>query len=231
MKKVVVLTGAGISAESGLKTFRDSDGLWENHRVEDVATPDAWNREPRLVLRFYNERRKAAALAEPNAAHIALAELQLDFDVQIITQNVDNLHERAGSRNVLHLHGELTKVRSIADESLITDIGAEPINLGDLGTDGKQLRPHIVWFGEMVPMIEPAIELSQLADIFIVIGTSLQVYPAASLIQYVPMLSPKFIIDPKKVVGIENNYRNLRFIQKTATTGVAEVIEEIRTSK
>lgn len=231
MKKLVVLTGAGISAESGLRTFRDSDGLWENYRVEDVATPEAWQRDPGLVLRFYNERRRDAAKAGPNAAHLALADLEKDFDVQIITQNVDNLHERAGSTNVLHLHGELSKVRSVANESLITDIGDAAINIGDLATDGQQLRPHIVWFGEMVPMIESAIEISQQADIFIVIGTSLQVYPAASLIQYVPMLSPKFIIDPKKVVGIENNYRNLRFVQKAATTGVAEVVEEIRTFK
>jgi NAD-dependent deacetylase len=227
MKKVVVLTGAGISAESGLKTFRDSDGLWENHRVEDVATPEAWQRNPELVLRFYNERRKAAALAQPNAAHFALAELEKDFEVQIITQNVDNLHERAGSTNVLHLHGELNKVRSIADNSLITDIGDQEIALGDFATDGQQLRPDIVWFGETVPMIEPAIELSMNADIFVVIGTSMQVYPAASLIQYVPLNSPKYIIDPKKIDGIENNYTYLRFIQQTATQGVPELVEQL----
>lgn len=228
MKKVVVLTGAGISAESGLKTFRDADGLWENHRVEDVATPEAWHRDPELVLRFYNERRKAAALARPNAAHFALADLEKDFDVQIITQNVDNLHERAGSANVLHLHGELNKVRSVAADHLITDIEDGVISLGDLASDGQQLRPHIVWFGEMVPMIEPAIELCKEADIFIVIGTSMQVYPAASLIQYVPLKTGKFIIDPKKVVGIENNYTNLRFIQKAATEGLPEVIQMLR---
>jgi NAD-dependent deacetylase len=227
MKKVVVLTGAGISAESGLRTFRDADGLWENHRVEDVATPEAWQRDPELVLRFYNERRKDAADAQPNAAHFALAELEHDFDVQIITQNVDDLHERAGSSNVLHLHGELSKVRSVTDESLITDIGNKQILLGDLATDGQQLRPYIVWFGEMVPMIEPAIELSMEADFFVVIGTSMQVYPAASLIQYVPLDSPKYIIDPKKIDGIENNYRNLRFIQQTATQGVPELIEQL----
>jgi NAD-dependent deacetylase len=227
MKKVVVLTGAGISAESGLRTFRDADGLWENHRVEDVATPEAWQRDPELVLRFYNERRKGAADAQPNAAHFALAELEHDFDVQIITQNVDDLHERAGSSNVLHLHGELSKVRSVTDESLITDIGNKQILLGDLATDGQQLRPHIVWFGEMVPMIEPAIELSMEADFFVVIGTSMQVYPAASLIQYVPLDSPKYIIDPKKIDGIENNYRNLRFIQQTATQGVPELMEQL----
>lgn len=228
MKTVVVLTGAGISAESGLKTFRDGDGLWENHRVEDVATPEAWRRDPELVLRFYNERRKAAANAVPNVAHLALAELEQDFNVHIITQNVDNLHERAGSSNVLHLHGELTKVRSVANEALISDIGAEAIQLGDLAADGQQLRPHIVWFGEMVPLIEPAIELAQDADFFLVIGTSLQVYPAANLIQYVPLLAPKFIIDPKKIVGIENNYRNLQFIQQAATTGVPVIVQLLR---
>lgn len=228
MKTVVVLTGAGISAESGLKTFRDGDGLWENHRVEDVATPEAWRRDPELVLRFYNERRKAAANALPNVAHLALAELEQDFNVHIITQNVDNLHERAGSSNVLHLHGELTKVRSVVNEALISDIGAEAIQLGDLAADGQQLRPHIVWFGEMVPLIEPAIELAQDADFFLVIGTSLQVYPAANLIQYVPLLAPKFIIDPKKIVGIENNYRNLQFIQQAATTGVPVIVQLLR---
>ncbi len=228
MKTVIVLTGAGISAESGLKTFRDSDGLWENHRVEDVATPEAWERDPELVLRFYNERRKAAAEAHPNAAHLALVALEQDFNVHIITQNVDNLHERAGSSKVLHLHGELTKVRSVANEELLTDIGAKAIRLGDLAADGQQLRPHIVWFGEMVPMIEPAIELVKNADFFLVIGTSLQVYPAANLIQYVPLLAPKFIIDPKKIVGIENNYRNLQFIQQAATTGVPAVVKLLR---
>lgn len=227
MKKLVVLTGAGISAESGLKTFRDSDGLWENHRVEDVATPEAWQRDPELVLRFYNERRKAAALSQPNSAHVGLAELEKDFDVQIITQNVDNLHERAGSTNVLHLHGELSKVRSITDDSLITDIGKKTISIGDVATDGQQLRPHIVWFGEMVPMIEPAIELCMEADIFVVIGTSMQVYPAASLIRYVPLHSPKYIIDPKKIDGIENNYGDLQFIQQTATQGMPELVRQL----
>ncbi|MFT6480281.1 MAG: NAD-dependent deacetylase [Spirosomataceae bacterium] len=227
MKKVVVLTGAGISAESGLRTFRDADGLWENHRVENVATPEAWQRDPGLVLRFYNERRKDAADAQPNAAHLALTKLEHYFDVQIITQNVDNLHERAGSSNVLHLHGELSKVRSVSDESLIIDVGDAAIEIGDLATDGQQLRPHIVWFGEMVPMIEPAIELSMKADVFVVIGTSMQVYPAASLIQYVPLNSPKYIIDPKKIDGIENNYGDLRFIQQTATQGVPELIKQL----
>lgn len=227
MKKLVVLTGAGISAESGLKTFRDSDGLWENHRVEDVATPEAWERDPELVLRFYNERRKSAAFAQPNAAHVALAELEKDFNVQIITQNVDNLHERAGSSNVLHLHGELNKVRSVADDSLITDVGDSAIKIGDLATDGQQLRPHIVWFGEMVPMIEPAIETCTNADFFVVIGTSMQVYPAASLIQYVPLRSHKYIIDPKIIDGIENNYGDLQFIQQTATKGMPQLVEEL----
>ncbi|MGR3809999.1 SIR2 family NAD-dependent protein deacylase [Jiulongibacter sp. NS-SX5] len=198
MKKLVVLTGAGISAKSGLKTFRDSDGLWENHRVEDVATPEAWARDPELVQRFYNMRRIAAAEATPNVAHQTLADLQETFDVQIITQNVDDLHERGGARNVLHLHGELNKVRSVKNETLILDIGPKEIQMGDLAEDGAQLRPHIVWFGEAVPMIEPAAEIASQADIFMVIGTSLQVYPAAGLIHYAPPGIPIYLVDKRK---------------------------------
>lgn len=228
MKKVVVLTGAGISAESGLKTFRDSDGLWENHNIVDVATPEAWERNPALVLRFYNERRKAAFNAQPNLGHLGLVDLEKFFEVQIVTQNVDNLHEKAGSTNVLHLHGELTKVRSVENQNLIYDIGNKPIHLGDRAEDGGQLRPHIVWFGEMVPMIEPAIEMAMLADLFVVIGTSLQVYPAASLLQYVELNTPKFIIDPNKMDGVEKKFRNLEFIQNSATKGVPMLVEVLK---
>lgn len=215
-KSLVVLTGAGISAESGLKTFRDSNGLWENHRVEDVATPEAFARNPRLVLKFYNERRKAAAEAKPNAAHKTLAELEEYFDVRIITQNVDDLHERGGSSSVVHLHGELSKVRSVNNPHEIIEIGSKQIRLGDQGKDGGQLRPHIVWFGEAVPMIEPAIEISEQADIFLVIGTSLQVYPAASLIRYVQPQVPKFIIDKVLPTSAEQD-ENIVFLQGAAS--------------
>ncbi|MCU0325795.1 MAG: NAD-dependent deacylase [Spirosomaceae bacterium] len=222
MKKLVVLSGAGISAESGILTFRDTGGLWENHSIEDVATPEGWRKNPQLVLDFYNQRRKQSATVEPNAGHLILAELEKYFDVHIITQNVDNLHERAGSSNILHLHGELSKVRSSIDDNYIIDIGDKSIQLGDLAPDGSQLRPHIVWFGEMVPMIEPAAELCMEADIFVVVGTSMQVYPAAGLIQYVPMDSPKFVVDPNKP-EIGNSYKKLTFIQENATTGVAKL--------
>jgi len=196
MKKIVVLTGAGISAESGLKTFRDSGGLWEEHRIEDVATFDGWQRNPQLVLNFYNERRKQLILAEPNAAHKALVRLEEQYDVQIITQNVDDLHERSGSSKVLHLHGELKKVRSTLDDELVYELEGWELKMGDKCEKGSQLRPHIVWFGEAVPMIEIATQMTALADIFIVIGTSLNVYPAASLIGFVPDKAPMFLIDP-----------------------------------
>ncbi|AWV97621.1 Sir2 family NAD-dependent protein deacetylase [Arcticibacterium luteifluviistationis] len=215
-KSLVVLTGAGISAESGLKTFRDGDGLWENHKVEDVATPEAFASNPALVLKFYNERRKAAAKANPNAAHKALAELEEYFNVHIITQNVDDLHERGGSSNVLHLHGELSKVRSERNPSQIFDIGSEAINVGDKAEDGSQLRPHIVWFGEAVPMIEPAMEVCEQADVFLVVGTSLQVYPAAGLIRYVPKGSPKYIIDKFLPESAEND-KNIVFLEGAAS--------------
>jgi NAD-dependent deacetylase len=218
-KKLVVLTGAGISAESGLKTFRDSDGLWENFSVEDVATIDGWHRNPALVQQFYNQRRAQAFTAKPNAGHKALADLEKYFDVRIITQNVDNLHEKAGSTNVLHLHGELNKVRSVKNEDLIYDIGDKAIEMGDLAEDGGQLRPHIVWFGEMVPAIEEAADLCLNADIFVIIGTSMQVYPAAGLIGFVSDEAPKYIIDPNSP-EVSSQYKNVSFITETATVGV-----------
>ncbi|HXB91977.1 MAG TPA: NAD-dependent deacylase, partial [Puia sp.] len=195
-KRLVVLTGAGISAESGLRTFRDSDGLWEGYEVAEVATPGAWRRNPALVLDFYNMRRRDVKKADPNAAHLGLAELEKDFDVHIITQNIDDLHERAGSTKVLHLHGEIFKMRSETDESLVYDI-REDILPGQLAADGGQLRPHIVWFEQPVPMIERAVQVVRSADIFVVIGTSLVVYPAAGLMDYVLPGVPKFIVDKK----------------------------------
>ena len=219
-KKLVVLSGAGISAESGLKTFRDSDGLWEGYDVTEVATPRGWRKNPQLVLNFYNMRRKDVAAAIPNAAHIGFAELEKDFDVTIITQNIDDLHERAGSTNVLHLHGEIFKMRSEKDEQLIYEIRGD-INLGDMADDGSQLRPNIVWFEEPVPMIEEAIPFVYGADIFVVAGTSLVVYPAAGLINYVPAFAPKYIID--KRVPVTTNFPNLTAIEKPATEGVKEL--------
>lgn len=201
MKKLVVLTGAGISAESGLKTFRDSDGLWEGHDVTEVATPEAWAKNPVLVQQFYNERRKQALTAEPNDAHKILAELEEFFDITIITQNVDHLHEKAGSTNVIHLHGHIFQVRSSIDEQLFYDLDGWELKMGDLCDKGSQLRPHIVWFGEAVPMMEPAIEHAVKADIFLVVGTSLQVYPAAGLLQYTQSHCPIYLIDPKKPDG------------------------------
>ncbi len=219
-KKLVVLTGAGISAESGLKTFRDSDGLWEGYNIEDVATPRAWIKNRGLVLEFYNYRRKNVLDAQPNAAHYGLAELEKDFDVQIITQNIDDLHERAGSSNVLHLHGEIFKMRSESNEMLIYDIKGD-IRLGDLAADGAQLRPHIVWFEEPVPMIEAAIPIVNEADVFVVAGTSLVVYPAAGLVNYAPREIKKFIIDKK--VPYTTSIRNLTAIEKPATEGVKDL--------
>lgn len=219
-KHIVVLTGAGISAESGLKTFRDSDGLWNGYNVYDVATPGAWKKNPQLVLDFYNARRKDVAAASPNAAHIGLAELEKDFDVTIVTQNIDDLHERGGSTNIIHLHGEIFKMRSERDDELIYDIHGD-INLGDEAEDGAQLRPHIVWFEEPVPMIEKAMLLMHDCDYFVVVGTSLQVYPAASLLHYAPRFLPKYIID-KKIPGVHNS-PNLTLIEKPATEGVKEL--------
>lgn len=198
-KRLVVLSGSGMSAESGIATFRDSGGLWEQYRIEEVATPEAFERNPELVLEFYNLRRNQLEKAQPNKGHVILAELESDFDIIIITQNVDNLHERAGSSHVLHLHGELTKVRSTKYPELIYDIGTRPIKIGDTCEKGAQLRPHIVWFGEQVPAIDEAVPLVNSADVFLVIGTSLNVYPAAGLIMYAKKNIPKYIIDPQKV--------------------------------
>ncbi|SFD52398.1 NAD-dependent deacetylase [Chitinophaga sp. CF118] len=217
--KLVVLTGAGISAESGLKTFRDSDGLWEGHDVYKVASPDGWNKDPQLVLDFYNLRRKDVKAAQPNAAHIALAELQEQFDVQIITQNIDDLHERAGSKKVLHLHGEILKMRSVLDENWNYPIEGD-IRMGDIAEDGGQMRPDIVWFGEAVPKIVEASDLVMQADIFAVIGTSLVVYPAAGLLNYVAAKVPVYVID-KRLPEVSPRAR-LHLIEKPATEGVID---------
>ncbi len=226
--RIVVLTGAGISAESGIKTFRDAGGLWEGHRVEDVATPEAWNRQPGIVLEFYNERRKQLLEVLPNEAHKALANLESDAEVVIITQNVDDLHERAGSKNVIHLHGELLKVRSTTHAHLVYEWKKDLI-IGDLCVQGSQLRPHIVWFGEMVPMLEKAIEEILQADIVLVIGSSMQVYPAASLVGYAPDEAQIYYIDPNPQVNFELGRRkNLEIIPKLASVGVSEVIERLR---
>lgn len=223
--KIVVLTGAGISAESGLKTFRDSDGLWENYHIEDVATPQAWRKNPELVQDFYNQRRKSCLEAKPNAAHVALAQLQKKYDVQIITQNIDNLHERAGSSNVLHLHGIITKSQSSLDASLVYGIDGWELKIGDKCEKGSQLRPHIVWFGEAVPMIEPAAKICSNADIFIVVGTSLAVYPAASLLDFVDYEVPKYIIDPN--IPTIRNIHNLTKIANPATVGVPDLVNKL----
>ena len=217
-KKLVVLTGAGISAESGIKTFRDSDGLWEGHNVNDVATPEGWQRNPELVLDFYNQRRKQLKEVQPNLGHQILAELENDFEVSIITQNVDNLHEKAGSSNVLHLHGELLKVRSTTNRNYILDWETD-LNFGDLDNKGNQLRPHIVWFGEEVPALEKAVSIVEKADILIIIGTSLQVYPAAGLIEFANSEIPLYYIDPKPA-WIPNLRNPLEIIPMNATEGV-----------
>ncbi len=227
-KNLIVLTGAGISAESGLKTFRDSDGLWEGYDINEVATATAWKRNPGLVLEFYNMRRKNVKEAQPNAAHYALAELQDDFDVHIITQNIDDLHERAGSRKVLHLHGEIFKMRSEKREDLIYPIH-DDFQLGDTAEDGAQLRPHIVWFEEPVPMIEPAAQLVRKAEIFLIVGTSLVVYPAAGLVNYAPWAIPKFIVD--KNIPYTSALYHLSTIEKPATEGmklVKEMLKELK---
>jgi len=224
-KRLVVLTGAGISAESGLKTFRDSDGLWEGFDINEVATATAWRKNPELVLDFYNERRKNVKNVQPNSAHIALAELEKDFNVTIITQNIDDLHERGGSTNVLHLHGEIFKMRSVSDESLTYRIDGD-IQLGDLADNGSQLRPHIVWFEEPVPMIEMAAEIMKTADILLIVGTSLVVYPAAGLVNYAPWKIPKFIVD-KKIPSASALY-NLTAIEKSATEGMKDIMGMLR---
>lgn len=222
-KQIVILTGAGISAESGIKTFRDADGLWEGHDVMEVASPEGWHKNKGLVLEFYNQRRAQLHTVEPNAAHFALAKLQEKYDVCIVTQNVDDLHERAGSKNILHLHGELKKMRSTVDPNLIYDCEND-IKLGDKCAKGSQLRPHIVWFGEAVPAIELAAEICGMADIFMVVGTSMQVYPAAGLINFVGSKVPKYFIDLKPATV---NVPNLRVIANKASVGVATVVEEL----
>ena len=223
-KHIVVLSGAGISAESGLRTFRDSDGLWMGHNIEDVATPRAFKKNPQLVLDFYNMRRRDVVAANPNAAHIGLSKLEEQYNVTIVTQNIDDLHERAGSTNVLHLHGEIFKMRSEKNENLISEIRAD-INLGDLAVDGSQLRPYIVWFEEPVPLIEDAAAIMNTADIFILIGTSLQVYPAAGLIHYLQDDIPKFIIDKK--IPPTGNIKNVTRIEKSATEGIEELLRKL----
>ncbi|PSR52922.1 NAD-dependent protein deacylase [Adhaeribacter arboris] len=217
-KKIVVLTGAGISAESGIATFRDANGLWEGYDVMDVASPEGWRRNPELVLNFYNERRKKAHQVKPNLGHLALAKLEEKYEVIIITQNVDDLHERAGSTNVVHLHGKLFESRSTVDENLVYPMDGWELKMGDLCEKGSQLRPNIVWFGEMVPMMETAVEEAQEADAFMVVGTSLLVYPAAGLIDYVPRGVPVFVIDPNLPAVAKRS--NLHLIAEKASIGV-----------
>jgi NAD-dependent deacetylase len=226
MKKLIILSGAGISAESGVATFRDAGGLWEGHNVMDVASPEGWRKNPALVLDFYNKRRRQLFDVEPNRAHFIAAELEKDFDVTVITQNVDDLHERAGSKNVIHLHGELLKARSIYNDDDIIDFTGD-INLGDLHTDGYQLRPHIVWFGEAVPAIEQAAEFVEQADYIIVIGTSMQVYPAAGLIDFAKRTSPVFYIDPKPA-NISNLRNPLEVIPMLASEGMKVVAGKLK---
>ncbi|MDN3643712.1 NAD-dependent deacylase [Lutimonas halocynthiae] len=218
MKKLVVLTGAGMSAESGINTFRDADGLWEGHNVMDVASPEGWYRDQDLVLDFYNQRRKQLLEVEPNYGHESLAQLQATHQVKIVTQNVDDLHERAGSKNVLHLHGELRKVRSTLNEELVYS-WEDDLNKGDLCELNSQLRPHIVWFGEAVPMLERAIEITAEADMLLIIGTSMQVYPAASLINYIKSQVPIYFIDPRPAIN-SSAFENLTIIPEKATIGM-----------
>ena len=223
MKKIVVLTGAGISAESGINTFRDANGLWEGHDVLEVASPAGWEQNQELVLDFYNKRRKQLKDVKPNAAHKALKDLEEKYEVHIITQNVDDLHERAGSKNVIHLHGELKKVRSTFDENLILD-WEEDLNPGDFCEHNHQLRPHVVWFGEGVPMMESAMEITSQADILMIVGTSMQVYPAAGLLHYAPEGTPVYFIDPQPSVK-EN--RHLKIYAEKASTGVPKVVNKL----
>jgi len=225
MKKIVVLTGAGISAESGLKTFRDSDGLWEGYNIEDVATPEAWRRNPTLVQNFYNERRKTVLEAKPNAAHYALAKLEEKFDVTIITQNIDDLHERGGSSNVVHLHGIITRSQSSKNPNLTYPIDGWEIKMGELCELGSQLRAHVVWFGEDVPMIAKAANICSDAELFILVGTSLAVYPAAGLLNYVPTDAPKIIIDPN--IPQINPHSSIIKIEEKATIGVPKLVGEL----
>ncbi len=229
MKQIVILTGAGISAESGIRTFRDSNGLWEGHDVMEVASPQGWSADPILVLDFYNKRRKQALEARPNLGHLTLAELEKDFEVTIITQNVDDLHERAGSSKVIHLHGELFKARSTFDEKLIYQMDDWEMNLGDRCEKGSQLRPHIVWFGEMVPMMDVAIEITRQADIFMIVGTSLAVYPAASLLNYTRPDIPKYIVAPH--IPDIPNLSKFKCFEETSSIGLPKVADELRLSQ
>ena len=224
-KRLVVLTGAGMSAESGLKTFRDADGLWEGHDVMEVASPQGFAKNPELVMEFYNQRRRQLKEVEPNEGHLAVAQLEAHFNVDIITQNVDNLHEKAGSTKVLHLHGELLKVRSVQNENHVLT-WTEDLVIGDLDENGHQLRPHIVWFGEMVPMMEAAIAITAKADILIIIGTSMQVYPAASLINYVSSRTPIYFIDPRPNIS-EHQFQNLTIISENAAKGMPRLAKEL----
>jgi NAD-dependent deacetylase len=228
MKRIVAITGAGISAESGIKTFRDEDGLWENYRIEDVATPEAWHKDYKLVLRFYNERLKQLIHVSPNQAHLSLVRLEANYEVDVITQNVDDLHERAGSSKVLHLHGELRKKRSQVDPNYILpiDSNTNEIQLGDLCPYGQQMRPHIVWFGESVPKMEEAADIVQKADIILIIGTSMAVYPAAGLIYYAKNEIPVYYIDPKADQTTIPNRSVIRIAQK-AGSGLPKVVDEL----
>ncbi len=229
MKSIVVLTGAGISAESGLKTFRDSGGLWEGVDVMEVASVEGWYRDREKVLEFYNVRRVQANKAQPNAAHLALKKLESKYDVQIITQNVDDLHEKAGSANVLHLHGMLREAKSEKDDNHIIDLGDKAINMGDTCPKGGQLRPNVVWFGEMVPNIEPASQIVERADAVIIIGTSLVVYPAAGLIDYAPVNAPVYVIDPSRP-AYPGTGHDVTFVEKTASQGTPELVEKLLNS-
>lgn len=227
MQKIIVLTGAGISAESGISTFRDAGGLWEGHDVMAVASPEGWERDPEVVLNFYNERRRQLNTVQPNAAHLAIQKLEEKYEVVVITQNVDDLHERAGSSHIIHLHGELKKVRSTGTPAYIQKCDGD-ILVGDKCQNGYQLRPHIVWFGEMVPMLEPAIQQCETGDIFLIIGTSMQVYPAAGLIAYARLGKPIYYIDPHPNISHELRLRrNLQVIEKKASIGVLEVAEQL----
>ncbi len=228
-KNIIVLTGAGISAESGLGTFRDKGGLWDEHDINEVATPEAWNKNPKLVLDFYNKRRELVVKASPNDAHKALVKLEKHYDVTIITQNIDDLHERAGSKNILHLHGEILKARSVANAENLYTIGGKKINWGDLAPDGHQMRPHVVWFGEPVPKMYEAEDLVRQADMFIVIGTSLNVYPAANLIYACPQGIDKYIVDINELTNVK--YKNLKHIKGKASESVPQLVENLILTK
>lgn len=229
MQKIVVFTGAGVSAESGIQTFRDNGGLWENYNISEVATPEAFEKDPKLVLNFYNLRRKQLCETEPNKAHQAIADLEKKFDVHVVTQNIDDLHEKAGSSNVLHLHGELMKARSTKDESRVYRLKDWKLNYGDKCELGSQLRPHVVWFGEAVPNMEKAYKITEDADILIVVGTSLSVYPAAGMVDYAPPSIKKYLIDPGEIEVI--NIENLKTIREKAGTGVRKLADRLLSDK